>query len=67
MAPTMKDLGIDQPNPEHGLRLLGEIWDSLSLEDLPIPDSHREELDRRLASVDADPTTSGPCDRRRQA
>jgi len=60
MAPTMHDLGIDRLSAEQKLRLLGEIWDSLSHEETPIPESHREELDRRLAAADADPTAGRP-------
>ena len=32
------------------LRLLEDIWDSLAVtpEDVPVPDWHKEELDRRL-------------------
>lgn len=30
------------------LKLLEEIWDSLSPEDVPVPDWHQVELDRRL-------------------
>jgi putative addiction module component (TIGR02574 family) len=30
------------------LKLLEEIWDSLTPEDVPVPDWHKEELDRRL-------------------
>ena len=30
------------------LKLLEEIWDSLNAEDVPVPDWHKEELDRRL-------------------
>jgi putative addiction module component (TIGR02574 family) len=60
MTPTIQDLGIDQLPPEHRLRLIGEIWDSLSLQDTPIPESHREELDRRLAAADADPAAGRP-------
>ncbi len=38
------------------LRLVEEIWDSLAAQpsSVPIPDWHRTELDRRLASSDAD-------------
>ena len=60
MAPTMQDLGIDRLSPEHRLRLISEIWDSLANESLPIPESHREELDRRLAAADADPSAGRP-------
>ena len=36
------------------LRLIEEIWDSLDseAEDLPMPDWHREELDKRLDALD---------------
>ena len=60
MAPTMQDLGIDRLSVEHRLGLLGEIWDSLSTEDTPIPENHREELDRRLAAAEANPAAGRP-------
>lgn len=60
MAPTMQDLGIDRLSAEHRLRLIGEIWESLSIHETPIPESHREELDDRLADADAHPGTSIP-------
>lgn len=55
MSPTIHDLGIDQLSVEQRLYLIGEIWDSLSAQQFPIPDSHRAELDRRLNVADADP------------
>ena len=60
MTPTIQDLGIDRLTVEHRLHLISEIWDSLSHESVPIPASHREELDRRLAAADADPTAGRP-------
>ena len=62
MTPTIRELGIDQLDPEHRLQLIGEIWDSLSTEVAPIPESHRQELDRRLDAADSDPTASQPWD-----
>ena len=51
MSPTLQELGIDRLSNEERLRLIGEIWDSLTpINQLQIPESHREELDRRLAS-----------------
>jgi len=46
------------------LELIGELWDSIpdSVEALPIPDWHREELERRLAAADADPEAAIPYD-----
>ena len=56
MSPTIHDLGIDRLSAEDRLRLIGEIWDSLTRnEQGEIVDSHREELDRRLADADAHP------------
>jgi putative addiction module component (TIGR02574 family) len=61
MSPTIQDLGIDRMSTEDRLRLIGEIWDTLSPADqLEIPESHRDELDRRLAAADADPSVGSP-------
>jgi putative addiction module component (TIGR02574 family) len=60
MTPTIYDLGIDRLSAEDRLRLIGEIWDSLSIHNTPIPESHREELDHRLAAADADPAAGRP-------
>lgn len=57
----MKELGIDRLGREERLRLIEEIWESLApVENLEIPESHREELDRRLAAADADPSAGRP-------
>ena len=61
MSPTMHDLGIDRLSADDRLRLIEEIWGSLSVADQPaIPGSHRAELDRRLAAADADPCAASP-------
>jgi putative addiction module component (TIGR02574 family) len=61
MSPTLHALGIDRMNTEDRLRLIGEIWDSLPPADQrEIPESHREELDRRLAEAEADPGAGVP-------
>ncbi len=60
MTPSIHDLGIDQLSAENRLRLIGEIWDSLAADQLPIPNEHRDELDRRLAAADADPSAGKP-------
>jgi len=47
---------------EQRLELIGELWDGIpdSIEALPVPDWHREELDRRLAEADANPDAAIP-------
>ena len=50
MAPdALRDQIMKLP-PAERLRLVEDIWDSLtaSPEDVPVPDWHREELERRL-------------------
>ena len=50
--------GIDRLSAEDRLRLIEELWDSI--EDLPdvveIPELHKQELDRRLAAMQANPS-----------
>ena len=50
---------LDLPATER-LRLVEDIWDSLgaSIDHLPVPDWHREELDRRLADPSEQATLS---------
>jgi len=47
---------------EQRMELIGELWDSIpdSLDDLPVPEWHKEELNRRLAAADADPNAAVP-------
>ncbi|MDX6576197.1 MAG: hypothetical protein QOE96_2150, partial [Blastocatellia bacterium] len=44
------------------LDLIGELWDSIpdSLDELPVPEWHRKELERRLTVADADPNAAIP-------
>ncbi len=61
MSPTLQELGIDRMSRGDRLRLIEEIWDSLTpIDQLEIPESHQEELDRRLAAADADPAAGRP-------
>ncbi len=57
MGPTMKDLGIDQLNPEQRIALALEIWESLG-DDRPrgrLTAEQGAELARRDAELDANP------------
>jgi putative addiction module component (TIGR02574 family) len=61
MTPTIQDLGIDRLSGPDRLRLIGEIWDSLShAEQTELADSHREVLDHRIAEADANPGAGRP-------
>ena len=61
MVPSLQQLGIDQMSADEKLELIANIWDSFESE-LPgeIPESHKEELDRRLAWSDANPGAGIP-------
>ena len=49
-------LNIDDLSPDERLKLLEELWDSLSKnsETLPLTDAQRDELDRRLDDLERD-------------
>ena len=59
MNSTVKALGIDRLSITERILLVEEIWDGIAAEadSLEIPQSHRDELDRRLADDEADPQT----------
>ncbi len=50
--------GIDRLSVEDRLRLIEELWDSI--EELPegagVPESHKQELDRRLEALQTNPS-----------
>ena len=62
MPPTLHDLGIDRLSVEERLSLAQEIWESVArdLEREPLPEAHRQELERRLADSIARPDTVTP-------
>jgi putative addiction module component (TIGR02574 family) len=43
-------------SPEERLALIGQLWDSLSDNDVPLPEAQKAELARRLSSFDQDRT-----------
>ena len=57
MSTSAKSLGIDRLSVADRLRLVEEIWDSIadSVDSMDIPQSHKDELDRRLEAMREDP------------
>ena len=55
-------MSFDQLTVAERLDLISAIWDSIpdTTEALPIPEWHREELERRLADCEAHPEASIP-------
>ena len=60
----MGTIDISALSSEERLRLLDELWDSLSAtpEAIPLTNAQREELDRRLDQLDQDGPTGIPWD-----
>ena len=59
---SLPELNIDRLSMPQRLDLIGLLWDSIpdSAEALPVPDWHEKEIERRLASADADPQAGIP-------
>ena len=53
-------INIEELSAEERLRLLEQLWDSLSDKDVPITSAQREELDRRLDELDREGPTGIP-------
>lgn len=61
MLLKLQELEIDRLSNEERLRLIGEIWESLTpIDQIEISKSHRDELDLRLAVADEDPAAGRP-------
>ncbi|MET4260312.1 putative addiction module component (TIGR02574 family) [Bradyrhizobium sp. S3.12.5] len=56
----MATLDISRLTPKERLDLIGELWDSLSAADVTLTPAQVAELDRRLATFDADRRESIP-------
>ena len=57
MDVSAKSLGIDRLSLAERIQLVEEIWNSIATEAeaLEVPQSHKDELDRRITDHDADP------------
>jgi putative addiction module component (TIGR02574 family) len=57
MPQKIPELDMTQLTVAQRLELIALLWDSIpeSVEALPVPEWHRDELERRLASADAAP------------
>jgi putative addiction module component (TIGR02574 family) len=53
-------LDISKLSPAERLRLVEELWDSLEPADIPLTTAQAEELDRREALHNAQPTRGRP-------
>ena len=62
MPHSLPELDVEQLTVAQRLELIALLWDSIpdSLEALPVPEWHRQELDRRLAAADAAPDAGIP-------
>jgi putative addiction module component (TIGR02574 family) len=51
---TLNSDELARLSPEERLALIGQLWDSLSDTDVPLPEGQQIELARRLSSLDQD-------------
>ncbi|HEV7475977.1 MAG TPA: addiction module protein [Pyrinomonadaceae bacterium] len=67
MAQSLSDV-IEQLSIAERLDLISTLWDSIpdSPDELPIPEWHRDELERRLAAAADDPDGAIPWEEVRQ-
>ncbi len=56
------NVDIKNLTAQERLALLGDIWDSLTPEDVPVTDAQRAELDRRLDDLEDDRDLGIPWD-----
>jgi putative addiction module component (TIGR02574 family) len=54
-AQVMRTVVIDELSPAEKLDLIGELWDSLEAEAIPLTPAQAEDLDRRMAAADVEP------------
>jgi len=57
MPSLMSALGIDRLSTAERFQLVQELWDSIAseAEQMPLSESQKQELDRRLAALEANP------------
>jgi putative addiction module component (TIGR02574 family) len=62
MSQSVPEFDFDQLTVPQRLELIARLWDSIpdSEDLLPIPEWHRQELDRRLFEADANPDAGIP-------
>ncbi len=62
MPPTLQELGLDRLSPEDRLAVAEAIWDSVAreVEQAPLTEAQRQELERRLADSIARPDAVTP-------
>jgi putative addiction module component (TIGR02574 family) len=57
---TISQIDIERLSPQERLDLIERLWDSLDADTVPLTPAQNAELDRRLATADADLAESVP-------
>ncbi|MBI1915488.1 MAG: addiction module protein [Planctomycetes bacterium] len=62
MPPTLHELGLDRLSVEDRIALAEALWESVAqeVEQAPLPEAQRQELERRLADSIAQPDAVTP-------
>lgn len=53
----LKNIDLDQIDNEAKIELIGEIWESIDHDKLPIPDGHKKALDESTKKYGDNPST----------
>ena len=56
----MPTLDISRLSPKERLTLIGELWDSLTPEEVQLTVAQEREIERRIATFDDDDKTTAP-------
>ena len=59
---TNSKIDVRDLSGEEWLNLIGQLWDSLQAEEVPVTESQKAELDRRLEEMDRDGERGIPWD-----
>jgi putative addiction module component (TIGR02574 family) len=62
MPTSIKSLGLDQLSLAKRILLVEELWDSIAAhpDDFALPESHKQDLQRRLDAYRDDPKAGAP-------
>jgi putative addiction module component (TIGR02574 family) len=62
MSSSLPEIHVEQLTVPQRLDLIALLWESIpeSVEAMPVPEWHQQELERRLAAADADPAAAIP-------
>ena len=59
MPQSLSEIAIEKLSIDQRLQLIADLWDSIP-ESVPMPEWHKQEIERRVATADASPELAIP-------